>query len=85
MTADNSGNTNFCQLMTAMNENLERMYDVVKTNLNNSQDYKDLISIIRNNRTNVPYVKKINNKDYWFVNGQLVTPAQVNCNCQTNA
>ena len=85
VTADNSGNTNFCQLMTAMNENLERMYDVVKTNLNNSQDYKDLISIIRNNRTNVPYVKKINNKDYWFVNGQLVTPAQVNCNCQTNA
>jgi hypothetical protein len=85
VTADNSGNTNFCQLMTAMSENLERMYDVVKTNLNNSQDYKDLLSIIRNNRTNVPYVKKINNKDYWFVNGQLVTPAQVNCNCQTNA
>lgn len=64
---------NICQLMTKMNENLSKMFEVTKSNISNTQGYKDLLSIIKNNRTNVPYVKTINNKDYWFVNGRLVS------------
>lgn len=66
-------NVNMCQLMTAMNENLSLMLDVTKTTIDNQQSYKELLSIVKNNRTNVPYVKHINGVDYWFVNGKLVS------------
>ena len=36
------------------------------------EQYKELLSIFKNNKTNVPYVKDINGKDYWFVNGKYV-------------
>ena len=64
---------NICQLMTKMNENLSRMFEVTKSSISNTQGYKDLLSVIKNNRTNVPYVKTINGTDYWFVNGRLVS------------
>lgn len=71
--ADDSNYTNLCQLMTSMNENLSKMMDVVKSSQNTSQQYKDLLSIFRNNKTNVPYVKDINGTDYWFINGRFVS------------
>lgn len=70
---DNSGYNNLCQLMTAMNENLSKMLDVSKSAINTTQQYKDLLSIFKNNKTNVPYVKDINGVDYWFVNGRAVS------------
>ena len=73
ITTDDSGYTNVCQLMTAMNENLSRMLDVSKSALNTTQQYKDLLSMIKNNRTNVPYVKDVNGVDCWFVNGRFVS------------
>lgn len=77
---DNSDYTNICQLMSAMNENLDRMLDVTKSATNTSQHYKDLLSIIKNNRTNVPYVKTINGVSYWFVNGKMVSAVSGNIN-----
>lgn len=61
------------QLMTAMNENLSSMMDVVKSSQNTFNQYKDLLSIFNNNKTNIPYVKDINGIDYWFVNGKCVS------------
>jgi hypothetical protein len=76
--ADESGYTNLCQLMTAMNENLSKMFDVVKSSINETQQYKEQLSTIYNNRTNVPYIRTINNKDYWFVNGKMVSTHPIN-------
>lgn len=73
VVTDDSGYTNVCQLMTAMNENLSRMLEVSKSAINTTQSYKDLLSIFKNNRTNVPYVREVNGKDFWFVNGRLVS------------
>jgi hypothetical protein len=70
---DDHNYVNMCQLMTAMNENLSLMNKVTKASLDNLQGYKELLSIIKNNRTNVPYVKQINGSDYWFVNGKMVS------------
>lgn len=72
LIADDSSYINICQLMTAMNENLSNMMNVVKSAQNTSNQYKELLSIFKNNKTNVPYVKDINGKDYWFVNGRFV-------------
>ena len=71
---DDFGYSNMCQMMTSMNENLSRMLDISKSSVNTTQQYKDLLSMIKNNRTNVPYVKEINGVDYWFINGRYIAP-----------
>lgn len=73
LIVDDSSVSSICQLMTAMNENLSRMLDISKSSINTTQQYKDLLSIFKNNKTNVPYVKSINGVDYWFVNGKFVS------------
>lgn len=72
---------NYCQLMVGMNENLSKIMDVVKSVHNTNQQYKDMLSLIKNNRTNVPYVKNINGDDYWFVNGRLISKVGADSSC----
>jgi hypothetical protein len=74
---DDTGYTNICQLMTAMNANLSEMMKISKAALNNIQTTKDQFAMIKNNRTNVPYIKNINGIDYWFVNGRMLTAVNV--------
>ena len=76
ITTDNSDYANICQMMTGMNENLSRMLDVTKTINTTTQDYKDSLSVIKNNRTNIPYIKIVNGEEYWFINGRKVSPAK---------
>jgi hypothetical protein len=59
--------------MTGMAENLNKMFEITNSTVNNIQLCKDELSILKNNRTNVPYIKTINGDDYWFVNGKLVS------------
>ena len=73
IVADDSNQTNLCQLMSAMSENLAKMMEVTKSAIADAQGYKDHLSIIINNKTNVPYIKTINGKDYWFVNGKMIS------------
>lgn len=75
---ESNAQTNICQLMTAMSENLSRMTDIVKSSISETQGYKDLLSVIKNNRINVPYIKQINGQDYWFVNGKLISTVLTN-------
>ena len=71
---DNSADyENMCSMISKMNENLSKMLDITKSAINNTQGYKDLIQIIKNNRTNVPYIKTINGESVWFVNGRMVS------------
>lgn len=62
------------QLMTSMSECLNKMMEMSNNQNNTVQMFKDTIATIRNNRTNVPYVKDINGTDWWFVNGKALTP-----------
>lgn len=78
-TDDNS--INLCQLMTAMNENLSKMFEVTKTSINTMQEYKETLSVIKNNRTNVPYIREVNGKDFWFVNGKAILSTDGGADC----
>lgn len=73
ITTDNSGYTNLCQLMTSMNENLSKMLSISSNSIDTTNKLKDILSIIKNNRVNVPYVKDVNGTDCWFVNGKFVS------------
>lgn len=69
---DTDNQASFNQLMTSMSECLSHMMDVVKSSNDTSQQYKELLTMVKNNRTNVPYIKDINGVDYWFINGRLI-------------
>ena len=73
IVADDTGYVNMCQLMTAMNENLSKMLEVTRAAVDTRENYKELLSVLQNNKINVPYVKNINGTDFWFVNGKLVS------------
>lgn len=73
IVVDNSNYTNLSQLMTAMGENLHKMLDVCKNVQDTTNEYKELLSVFKNHKANVPYIREINGKSYWFVNGRLVS------------
>ena len=76
ITTDTSDYSNICQMMTGMNENLYKMREVTNSVTTTIQEYKDSLSVIKNNRTNIPYIKIINGEEYWFINGRKVSPAK---------
>ena len=62
-----------------MDELLNKRYDV-------DQNYKNLLSIFKNSKTNVPYIRNVNGMNYWFVNGKMVGETSVinngdDCDC----
>lgn len=77
---DSTQNSNLCQLMTSMSENLSQMLEITKSNISISQEYKDSLTKIINNRNNIPYVRRIGDEDYWFVNGKLACPTKIYIN-----
>lgn len=74
LTTDGNNYTAVSQLMTTMSECLSKLLDITANTNNTTQQFKDTMAAIRNNRTNVPYVKDINGTDWWFVNGRAITP-----------
>lgn len=54
-----------------------KMDDIVSQNYHYTQNYKELLSIFKNNQINVPYIKNINGVNYWFVNGKMVSKSTI--------
>ena len=74
LTVDSDNYTAIGQLMTSMSECMSKLLDISKNSNDTTQQFKETMAAIRNNRTNVPYVKDINGTDWWFVNGKAITP-----------
>ena len=74
LTTDSDNYTTVGQLMTSMSECLTKMLEISRNNNETTQQFKETMAAMRNNRTNVPYVKDINGTDWWFVNGKAITP-----------
>lgn len=62
-----------CKVMTQMSNTINKMNEVVSQNYD--RNYKELLAIFKNSRTNVPYIKNVGGVDYWFVNGKVQGPA----------
>lgn len=70
LSLDSDNYSAFSQTMSKMSEVLDKMEDIINKTYEMSQINKDLLAIFKNGRTNVPYLKNINGKNYWFVNGK---------------
>lgn len=49
-----------------------KMDELLDHNYTCTQSFRDLTAIFKNSRTNVPYIKYINDEPYWFVNGKVM-------------
>lgn len=70
---------NLSHVLSKMSETQESIQKAVETMVTNNEQYKSLLSIFKNSRTNVPYIKKVKVLDqngnlkeesHWFVNGK---------------
>ena len=59
-----------CKTLSEFSKTQEKMNDVVESIYSTHNMFKEQLSIFKNYRTNIPYIKNINDKNYWFVNGQ---------------
>ena len=73
---DNNYN-DLSRVLSQLSISQNKMDDVVNKTYNTEQNYKNLLAIFKNNRTNVPYIKIVNNESCWFVNGKLIGPSVV--------
>lgn len=73
LTTDGSDNYSaFCQTMTKMSENIDKMNDVISNSYKVQQNMQDILAVFKNNRINTPYIREVGGKSYWFINGKLI-------------
>ena len=68
-----TGSTNISELapvLEKMGETLSSIQDVLAQDDKMYHLVKDHLAMLKNNRVNVPYVRQVGNKKYWFVNGK---------------
>ena len=65
------------KVLSQLSISQNKMDEVINKTYNNEQNYKNLLAIFKNSRTNVPYIKIINNESCWFVNGKMIGPSVV--------
>ena len=68
-----TGSTNISELapvLEKMGETLSSIQDVLAQDDKMYHLVKDHLVMLKNNRVNVPYVRQVGNKKYWFVNGK---------------
>lgn len=69
---------NLSYVLSKMSETQESIQKAVETMVTNNDQYKSLLSIFKNSRTNVPYIKTVKvlegdvlkEESHWFVNGK---------------
>lgn len=57
-------------MMGELGDTLTEIREMVRNTSSYSQDIKDHLAMFKNNRTNVPYIRRVNGQDIWFVNGR---------------
>ena len=64
------GYAEFSRVMSSFADLQSKMDEVMDSVLQNADVDKDLLGIFKNSRTNVPYLKEVEGKMHWFVNGR---------------
>lgn len=75
VTCENNNNADLSRALTQMSISQNKMDEIVNKKYNTDQNYKQLLSIFKNSRTNTPYIKQVNDSNYWYINGKMVGPS----------
>lgn len=58
--------------LSEMSETITKMNEVISNVHASNVILKESLAAFKNSRTNVPYIKKIGDTDYWFINGRQI-------------
>ena len=72
VTVEDNNYGELTRVLSQMSISQNKMDEIVSKKYVNDQNYKDLLAIFKNTQTNVPYIKEVNGKEYWFVNGKIL-------------
>ena len=73
VTIEDNNYAELSRIISQFSISQAKMDEVINKTYNSDQNYKELLSIFKNNTINVPYIKTVNGEDYWFVNGKMLT------------
>lgn len=77
VTVEDNNYSDLSRVLSQLSISQSKMDEVINKTYNTEQNYKNLLAIFKNSRTNVPYIKIVNNESCWFVNGKLIGPSVV--------
>lgn len=80
VTVNNEEYSELTQVLAQISRSQNKMDEILDKAYISNQNYKDLLAIFKNSRTNVPYIKNIDGVNYWFVNGKLINKASFDRN-----
>lgn len=63
---------NSTELLSEMAETMTKLNDLIDKQHTDLKLVKDMLTEVRANRVNVPYIKEINGYNHWFVNGKYL-------------
>lgn len=75
VTCEDNNYGDLSRVLSQLSMSQNKMDKIVNKTYNTEQNYKNLLAIFKNSRTNVPYIKIVNNESCWFVNGKLIGPS----------
>lgn len=75
VTCEDNNYSDLSRVLTQLSISQNKMDRIVNTIYSN-QNYKTLLSLFKNQKVNVPYIKYINGEKYWFVNGKMIDSAE---------
>lgn len=78
VTIEDNNYGDLSRVLSQLSISQNKMDKIINKTYNTEQNYKNLLSIFKNSRTNVPYIKDINNEPCWFVNGRMLGKAAIN-------
>lgn len=82
VTFEDNNYADLTKVLAKMSISQQKMDSILNKTISGDQHMKEVLSIFKNNRTNVPYIRTINGVNYWFVNGRMMNSAVVdNNNC----
>lgn len=79
VTIEDNNYGDLSRVLSQLSISQNKMDEVVNRIYNTDKNYKNLLAIFKNSRTNVPYIKVINDESCWFVNGKMIGPSITEC------
>lgn len=75
ITCEDNNHGELSRVLSQLAISQNKMDDILNKKYVTDQNYKNLLSIFKNSKTNVPYIKQVNDNEYWFVNGKMLGPS----------
>ena len=69
---DKDAYNGYSELFSKMSDTIDKMNEVIKSANVANANVANIYSVLKNSKTNVPYIKEINGVKYWFVNGRKI-------------